>query len=68
MRRSGRSFSIVASKVGTQAKYVTRRSSRKSARSLPTRLVPGFPGTSAAPASSGTQSSSTEKSKAIVMP
>ena len=68
MRSSGRSCSIVASSVGQQAITVTLRSRRKSASSSPIRLPPGRAGTSVAPAISGTQISSTEKSKAIVMP
>ena len=59
---------MVASNVGTTHRPVTLRSSKKSARSSPTRLVPGLPGTRVAPAISGTHSSSTEKSKAMVMP
>ena len=68
MRSSGSSLSMVASSVGTHARYVTLRAMRKSARSSPTRLAPGLPGTSVAPAISGTHISSTEKSKAMVMP
>ncbi len=59
---------MVASSVGQQAMTVTRHSCRNSPSSSPSIVVPGFAGTSAAPASMGTQISSIEKSKAIVMP
>ncbi len=68
-RRSlGRSRSMVASSVGQQAMQVTSRRSRKSASSSPISTTPVRPGTSVAPAISGTQISSTEKSNAMVMP
>ena len=59
---------MVASKVGQQAITVTSRSRRKSASSSPISGSPGRAGTSVAPATSGTQISSIEKSKAMVMP
>ena len=67
-RRSGRSASIVASSVGTQHSAVMRRATRKRARSSPSRLVLLWFGCSVAPTHSGTQVSSTAKSKAIVRP
>ncbi len=59
---------MVASSVGTQHIAVTLRSARNACRSSPSRLEPAGFGTSVAPATHGTQISSTEKSKAIVMP
>ena len=68
MRSSGRSCSMVASSVGQQAMTVTRCSRRNWPSSSPSIVTPGFAGTSVAPAIIGTQISSIEKSKAIVMP
>ena len=54
--------------MGTQHIAVIRRVSRYSCRSGPSSDAPAGLGTSVAPAAHGTQISSTEKSKAIVMP
>ena len=54
--------------MGTQHIAVTRCATRYSCRSTPSSADPGGLGTSVAPAIQGTQISSTEKSKAIVIP
>ncbi len=59
---------MVASSVGTQFSAVILRSERNACRSMPSRLEPAGLGTSVAPATHGTQISSTEKSNAMVMP
>ncbi|MCP9964466.1 hypothetical protein LUX57_04205 [Actinomadura madurae] len=58
----------MARSVGTQHRAETRASRRKSLSSVPTSAAPLGRGTRVAPATRGTQISSTEKSKAIVMP
>ncbi|GAA3030786.1 hypothetical protein GCM10020000_04470 [Streptomyces olivoverticillatus] len=58
----------MASSVGTQHRAEIRRSRRKASNSGPSRPGPAGLGTSVAPAIQGTHVSSTEKSKAMVIP
>ena len=67
-RSCGSGGSSVASRVGTQHRALIRWATRKSVRSAPTRAPVAGAGTSVAPTMSGTHTSSTEKSNAMVSP
>ena len=69
MRSSGRSCSMVASSVGQQAMHGDAVLAQEVGELVAEQArCPAAPGTSVAPAISGTQISSIEKSNAMVMP